>query len=105
MALTTVQNKFVQEAARPHLEVMIRILHELDTYIADYDAIQASPDAIPEDTVDLDDGRTDAPAITGADLKTLRDKGITMSAVITPAVKTALVGKMVRSLSTVLKLN
>lgn len=105
MPLTQVQNSFVNEAVRPHMETIVRILHELDTFVADYDAMQASPDALIEDATVLDDGRPDAPALTGANLKSLRDFSANMSAVVTPAAKEVLVGKMVRSLAVVLKLN
>ena len=104
MPLNQVQNSFVNEAARPHFETFIRVVHELDTFVADYDAIQGSADALPEDATVLDDGRTDAPQLTGQDLKNLRDFSANMSAILTPTAKDALISKMVRSLAVVLKL-
>jgi len=111
MALNQVQVDFVNEAARPHMEEIIRALHVLDTFVADYDAIQGSADALPEDATVLDDGaggtapRTDAPQLTGVQVKTLRDLSNSMSAVVIQATKTVLISKMVRPLSQVLGLN
>lgn len=109
MALNQVQQDFVNNAARPHMEVMIRILHELDTFISDYDALQASADILPIDTTILDDAgaapRIDAPILTGADLANMKTFSANMSAVVGATAKQVLIGKMVRSLNTVLKLN
>ena len=108
MALNTVQQDFVNNAARPHMEVLVRILHELDTYIADYDAIQSTSDVLPTDANVLDDAgispRDDAPNLTGADLQTMRDLSANMSAISTGGVKTVLISKMKRSLSSILRL-
>ena len=109
MALNQVQQDFVNNASRPHLEVMIRILHELDTFIADYDAIQASGDALPTDSTILDDAgaapRDDAPNLTGTDLANMKTFSANMSAIVGATAKQVLISKMVRSLNTVLKLN
>jgi len=109
MALNQVQQDFINNAARPHMEVMIRVLHELDTFIADYDALQGSADALPTDATVLDDAgatpRDDAPILTGADLQNMRNFSNTMSAVVGTAAKETLIGKMVRNLNTVLKLS
>lgn len=105
MPLNEVQSRFVNEAARPHMESIVRILHELDTFVADYDAIQGSSDALVEDATILDDGRTDAPLLSGANIKSLRDFSANMSAIVSPSAKDVLISKMVRALSTVLKLN
>jgi len=107
---TKVQRDFINNAARPHMEVMIRILHELDTFIADYDALQGSTDVLATDNVTLNDNdaataRSDAPTLTGADIAAMRNLSSTMSGAIVPATKTILIGKMVRPLNTVLKLN
>ncbi len=107
---TQVQRDFINSAARPYMEVLIRILHELDTFIADYDALQGSADVLAVDSVTLNDdtattARADAPILTGADIKAMRDLSSTMSATINGATKTILIGKMVRPLNTVLKLN
>ena len=109
MALNQVQQDFINNAARPHMESMIRIVHELDTFIADYDALQATADALAVDAVVLDDAgsapRSDAPNLTGADIQNMRNFSQNMSLVIGNTAKTVLIGKMVRSLNTVLKLN
>lgn len=111
MALNQIQRDFVNGAARPHMETVVRILHELDTFVADYDALQASSDALPEDATVMDDNtsgtgpRTDAPQLTGALVKALRDYSAAMSAVVTANAKQTLIGKMVRALSVVLRLN
>ena len=108
MALNQVQQDFVNNAARPHLEVMIRIIHQLDTFIADYDAIQATGDALPTDTTILDDAgaapRDDAPNLTGTDLANMKTFSANMSAVVGATAKNVLIGKMVRELSSVLRL-
>lgn len=104
MPLNPVQDKFVQEAARPHMETLIRILHELDTFIADYDALQGTSDALPEDATVLDDGRVDAPALSGLNIKQLRDFSATMSADVSAVAKDVLISKMVRPLSMVLSI-
>jgi len=104
MPLNEVQDAFLNNAGRPHMETVVRILHELDTFVADYDAIQGSADALPEDATVLDDGRTDAPTLTGAQLKTLRDVSANMSAQINAATKGVLISKMVRALAVVLRL-
>ena len=104
MPLNEVQIAFLNEAARPHMETLVRNLHELDTWVADYDALQAGPDFLPEDGTVLDDGRTDAPSLPGANVKALRDFSADMSAVVTPAAKQILISLMVRSLGVVLRL-
>jgi len=108
MALNQVQQDFVNNAARPHMETLVRILHELDTYVADYDALQASTDALPVDTTVLDDAgaapRGDAPILQGNHTQTMRDLSASMSAVISGAVKEILIGKMKRNLNTVLRI-
>ena len=105
MPLNPVQIAFLNEAARPHMETLVRNLHELDTWVADYDALQAGPDNLPEDGTVLDDGRVDAPTLTGANVKALRDFSANMSAIVTPGARRVLIGLMVRSLGTVLRLN
>ena len=105
MALNEVQNAFVQNAARPHMETIVRILHLLDTFPADYAALQAGPDALPTDAVALDDERTDAPALSGADIANLSTFSAAMSAVVGATAKEVLIGLMVRDLNTVLGLN
>ena len=109
VALNQVQQDFINNAARPHMESMIRILHDLDTFIADYDALQASVDALATTTVVLDDAgaspRTDAPNLTGTDSQNMRNFSANMSLVVGAPAKQALIGKMVRNLNTVLKLN
>ena len=110
MPLNQVQIDFVNEAARPHLETFIRAVHELDTFVADYDALQGTADSIPEDATVLDDGdggtapRADAPTLTGADLKNLRDFSANASAVLTAPANAALIARMVRPLAVVLRL-
>ncbi len=100
--LNEVQIAFVNEAARPHIEQIIKAIYRLDTFVADYDAIQATCEVLPIDGTVLDDGRTDAPALTGADLVLLRNFSETMSGNVSAAAKEALIGKMVRSLNVVL---
>ncbi len=107
MAFNIVQQKFVGETARVHLERVVRILNDLDTYVANFDAIQSGPDALPEDGTVLDDAgaapRADAPQLEGVILKQLRDFSVSMSAVVNPTVKEILIQKMVRPLSSVLR--
>ena len=105
MALNEVQHAFVNGAGRPHMETLVRILHQLDVFVADYDALQAGPDALPEDGTILDDGRTDAPQLTGLHLKQLLDFSNNMSAIVGPTAKQVLIGLMVRDLNTVLGLS
>jgi len=91
------------------METFIRAVHDLDVFVADYDAVQSSTDALPEDATVLDDAgavpRADAPELTGAELKTLRDLSAGMSMVLTPTVKQTLISRMVRSLNAVLRLS
>lgn len=111
MPLNQVQVDHVNEAVRPHMETLIRVLHELDTFVADHDALQNSADALPTDTTVMDDGpggtapRTDAPQLTGAQVQTLRDLSANMSAEVNAATKDILIGKMVRPLAVVLQLS
>lgn len=108
MALNQVQVTFVNEAVRVHMERFVLALEVLDTFAADYAAIQGSADALPEDATVMDDNaagtapRADAPQLTGAQIKTLNDLSVSMSAVVTPSVKTTLISKMVRPLAVVL---
>lgn len=108
MPLNIVQQDFVNDAARPQMETIIRIIHELDTFVVDYDALQSTADALPTDTTVLDDAgstpRDDAPILTGKNVSDLRDFSNNMSAVITANAKNVLISLMVRNLSTVLKL-
>jgi len=107
MALNQVQQDFVNGAFRPFLETVIKFIHDADTFNADYNALQAGPDALPEDATVLDDDgvapRSDAPELTGLNVKQLNDFVASMSAVLTPTAKQVLIGKMVRSLNLVLK--
>jgi histidine ammonia-lyase len=109
MALNQVQQDFVNGAARPQMEVIVRILHELDTFVEDYDALQGSADALPTDSTVLDDAgsapRDDAPELTGAQLQTLRNVSENMSLEINAATKDTLISKMVRPLAIVLKIS
>jgi hypothetical protein len=109
MPLNQVQQDFVNQAARQHMETVVRSLHELDTFVADYDSLQAGVDALPEDATVLDDAgaapRTDAPELTGANVKALRDFSANMSAIVGASAKQTLIGKMVRSLGVVLRLS
>lgn len=105
--LNQVQQDFVNVAARQHMETLIKALHDLDTFVADYDALQASANALPEDATVLDDAgaspRADAPELTGTNLKALRDFSANMSAIVTDPAKQILVSLMVRSLNNVLR--
>lgn len=105
--LNQVQQDFVSQAARQHMETLIKALHDLDTFVADYDALQASANALPEDATVLDDAgaapRSDAPELTGANVKALRDFSNNMSAIVTDPAKQVLVSLMVRSLNNVLR--
>lgn len=107
MSLNKVQQDFINNAARPHMEEMIRMLHVLDTYKADYDALQSSVDSLPTDGTTLDDAgsapRLDAPVLAGSDLQTMGDLSADMSAIVAANVKSVLISKMVRNLNTVLK--
>lgn len=109
MALNKVQQDFINNAARPHMETLVRILHALDTYAADYDALQSSSDALTISATILDDAgaspRDDAPQLSGADLKTMKTLSTAMSAVINAGTKNVLISKMVRNLNTVLKVS
>lgn len=108
MALNKVQQDFINNAARPHMEEMIRMVHVLDTYIADYDALQASGDALPTNATVLDDAgaapRDDAPQLTGEDLTNMRNFSNNMSLVVGAVAKETLIGKMVRNLNSVLRI-
>jgi hypothetical protein len=110
MALNIVQRDFVNDAARPHMEQIVKALHVLDTFVADYDALQSSADALPVNSTVLDDGpdgtapRDDAPVLTGGQVKALRDLSASMSAVIDAPTKEILISKMVRALAVVLRL-
>ncbi len=108
--MNQVQIDFINNTVRPQMETIIRDLHELDTFVADYDAIQAGSDAIPEDATVMNDNRTgdaprsDAPELTGAQIKVLRDLSASMSAIIDGPTKQTLVSRMVRALATVLSI-
>jgi len=108
MALNKVQQDFVNNALRPAIERTIQNKHYEDTFIADYDAIQASADALPEDATILDDAgdapRSDAPTLTGIQGSQLRSLLAARSAVITPVIEETFIGKMVRSLNSVLRI-
>ena len=109
MALNRVQKDHINGAVRPHMETLVRILHELDTFVADHDALQGSGDALEVNGTVMNDGdgdnpRTDAPQLSGAQIKTLRDLSAAMSLEVNAATKAVLVGKMVRPLSAVLRL-
>ena len=109
MPLNQVQRDFVNQAARPHMEEIVKALHILDVFVADYDALQATEAALPTDTTVLDDGsdgtspRSDAPILTGVNLLQLRNFSENMSAVVNAVAKEVLIGKMVRPLAIVLR--
>lgn len=104
-----VQRDFINNAARPHMEEMIRMIHVLDTYVADYNALQGSVDALGVDATILNDGddttpRSDAPQLSGADLQNMRNFSENMSAVVGAIAKDQLISKMVRNLNSVLRI-
>lgn len=102
MPLNEIQNSFVNKTARPHMETLVRILHQLVTFIEEYDAIQLTSYALPWDDTVLDDGRTDVPVLTGQDIKRLRDFSNTMNNVVGPMARQIMISLMVRNLKTVL---
>ena len=106
--MNQVQIKHVNETARPFMESLVKIKHDLDVFVADYDALQAGNDALPEDSTVLDDNvtgnapRDDAPQLIGQNLKALRDFAASMSSVVSAQAEQVLIQKMVRSLAVVL---
>lgn len=107
MPLNPVQVAHVGEVIRPFLETFVLGYDDFQTFVTEYDALQAGPNALPEDGTVLTDApggtepRTDAPQLTGAQVKLLRDRVATMLAVMTPAEFEVLIDKMVRDLQTV----
>lgn len=103
-----VQRNFVNNAVYPQLERVIRIINQLEALVEDYDALQASANALPVDATiveTLDDvtSRTDVATITGAQIQTLRDVCEAMAAQLTAPQKQTLIGLMVRDLNTVIR--
>lgn len=105
MPLSEIQKPFVAGVVRPQMETIIRNLHELSVFVDDYDALQATVNALPEDDTVLDDEVAGGPTLTGLNVKQLRDFSNNMSAVVTPAAKQILISLMTRDLATVLKLS
>lgn len=108
MPLNQVQQDFINNAARPHMEILVRIKHELDTFVRDYDAIQSSVDTIPVTATVLDDAgenpRADAPILYGNHIETMRNLSANMSSVIDGITEEVLISKMKRTLSSILRL-
>lgn len=107
MPLNEVQVDHVNGVVRPFLERLILALDTIDTFVAEYDALQGGANALPTDGTVLDDGaggtapRTDAPQLTGAQVALLRDRAASMSAVLSASEKRTLIDKMVRDLATI----
>ena len=97
--MNQVQIDFINTAARPQMELLVRVLHELDTFVADYDALQGGPDAIAEDATVMDDNaagdgpRDDAPTLSGEEVKTIRNLSASMSAEVSAPVKSILIAR------------
>ena len=108
MALNQVQQDFVNNAGRVMLERMIQAVYVFDAYVADYDALQAGSDSIPTDSTILDDAgaapRDDAPILLGSDLQALRNISELMSQQLSTVTKQTLIGKMKRTLNSVLRI-
>lgn len=107
MSLNPIQVAHVNGVIRPFLETLVGAKDAMDTFVAEYDALQDGPNALPEDATIMLDGadgtvsRVDAPLMTGAIIKTIRDRAASMSAVITPTEFAILIDLMVRDLASV----
>jgi len=106
MPLSTVQVKFVNEAARPTIEQLIAMRYTLDAFVLDFDNQQ---DPIPTDATVLDDDssgtspRTGAPELTGANVQSLRNFAANMRDQINGPALNALVALAVRPVSTIIR--
>ena len=107
MALNQVQQDKVQELIRPQLDIMIRAKRDLENFVTDFDAFQLTSDALPTDATVLDDAgaapREDAPTLVGTDIQNIRNFSENMAAVIGTTAEQVLIGKMKRTLSSVLR--
>lgn len=106
MPLNQTQVKFVG-VSRQMVEKLIRFRSELDAYVLDYDNQGAS--ALPTTAVALDDNeagtapRADAPAITGAQIQSLRGFALGMRDQISGATLNTLISVSVRSVEEILR--
>lgn len=107
MSLNPIQVQHINEVIRPAVESMVRALTKAELFVAEHEALQAGPDAIPETTDILDDAgdapREDAPVITGEFVKHLYDTAVALRGQVTEEEKKILIQKMVRSLAAVLR--
>jgi len=109
MPLNEVQVKFVNEAARPLIEELVRIkMTILDPFVVDFDNQQ---DPLPTDATILDDGnggeapRTDAPKLTGANVTALRNFANNMANQISDVDLAAMVELAVRPVAQIIRNN
>lgn len=106
MPLSVPQVKFVNEAARPMIERLIRIRSELDAFVVDFDNLQV---ALPAGNLDDNDTgtapRADAPVLTAADVTNLRNFCANMRNIIdnTAGAYTTLVRLSVRPVEQILR--
>lgn len=98
--INEVQRLFIQEAARPTIETIIRFKAMLDAFVDDYDNQQAPitvDGEVINDAGDLAGPRLDAPNLTGTKLEQLRNFAASMSAVVNTAAEADLIAVAVRS--------
>jgi hypothetical protein len=104
--LNEVQRAFVNEAARPMIEKLIRFRYELDAFVLDADnqqaAISTAADVL-NDNLDGSAPRADAPQLQGAHLLQLRNFAAAMRDQINGTALNALVALSVRSVNTIMR--
>jgi hypothetical protein len=101
--LNPVQRNFVNEAARPMIEEIIRMHARLQNFVADYDNQQVP---ITADSEVLNDGdgtspRADAPTLTGLNLQQLRSFANNMAGQINGSTLNVLISLAVRDVDTI----
>jgi hypothetical protein len=104
--LNPVQVAFVQEAARPTIEKLIRARSVLDAFVLDYDNMQTPIVADSEVLNDAPGGvtpRTDAPNLTGTNLLQLRNFAANMRDQINGVALNSLIELSVRSVEDILR--
>lgn len=98
-----IQTRFVNEVVRPIIEKLTMGQSMAATFSKDYAALQSGENAIPATSDILDDGRDDAPILTGAYIQELAAICAAIEAATTGAQKVELIQKSVRPLDVIYK--
>ena len=102
MPLNQVQINHMNQTVRQGQVAVVRAWDALNILVTGLDAFAATPDKLPL-TGPLDDGRDDAPALTGEEVVALRNIAANMRDQVSSVALDQIIGKLVHSYGTVIR--